>query len=169
VFQGVEVMVEDVGEGLGGFLEAVGIVGALFAGGVLDELLLPLKAEEGGGGDAVGIGEALKGAGGGVAVQQGLKEAVANELVDGGGDIGVIGDSELGQIEQVGLVANATGVVVEGGEANAVVGELELVEHGAVGGRIAVDEGLVEEAAGIGRELGEEGGVGFDFMAGMGV
>ena len=63
------------------------------------------------------------------------------------GDVGRVGQGEL---EHVGLGTAAAAVVVEGGDADVVGGEVELGVEVAIGGRIAVDAGLIETTAEVG-------------------
>jgi len=141
--------------------------------------LLPLEVVELGGetaagevclaGDAVGVGEALNGAGGASFVNGGFEEAVGEDVgeeVVGGG---TVGEGDSGEFEEGGVYADATGVVVEGGETDAAGGEIELVEDGLVGGGLAVNDGLVDSAAEVGVGLVEDGGLGVNgFEVGRG-
>jgi hypothetical protein len=151
----------------GGLAEALGVVLAFLADGLLEDFLLALEVYEGGGGDAVGFGEAVEGVGGRFVVEERVEEAMAHQGVDSGGDVGVFRDGEIGEVEEVGLVTKAAGVTIEGGEADSVVGEVELEVESAIGGGLAIDDRVVEFEAEVRGELGKDGGPGFNVVEGV--
>jgi hypothetical protein len=65
---------------------------------------------------------------------------------------------EIGEPGNAGGVAQAAGVAIKGGEAQAFFGELELLEAVCEGGRSSFDDGAFERVERLGIELAEEGG-----------
>ena len=131
--------------GLG--LPGVGVLGLGASASVFEERGLTLQGETVVGGDSPGVDQAVERAGRDVLVDGGIEDAIGEERREGLGEVGRARLGELGEVEHVGLGAEAAGVVVEGGDADVVGGEVELRVEVAIGGRIAVDDGLIETAA----------------------
>jgi hypothetical protein len=124
------------------------------------------EVEEAADGGAIGVGQTLDVLGRGVIVKQVLQELLGQELGQSGVDIRIRGEVESGQMEHGGLGTEAAGVAVESVETDAEVVEPEMLVDAFVGGWRAIDEGAVELLAEAGRDLVEDGGIGFE---GLGV
>ncbi len=90
---------------------------------------------------------------------EGFEEALGEQMRQKAGKLGLPRERKFGDGQESSVEPQAAGVAVEGGEAEAGVGEAELVIDGAMGGRVSIDDGPVDLPAEVGGEFFEDGGV----------
>jgi hypothetical protein len=99
------------------------------------------------------------GAVGATGMEEEFDESAGEQLLNGFAGVTVILRGEVGDLGKVGAVSKSAGIAVEGGVGDAILGEFELHPDALKGGRDAVDDGEVELASEVGRELVEERGL----------
>jgi len=124
------------------FVRRFGILGGEF--GFAREEFVAANLFKGRDGAAVGICQALDGAGRGGFEGEGFEQALTEDAREQRGDVGLGREEGTGHFVGGGFGADAAGVAIEGVVVDAEAVELELLMHAAIGGRLAVDDGDVD-------------------------
>ncbi len=103
-------------------------------------------------------GETMEGgSGGGFVVEQNGEESATEELREEGGHVGVARFESGGCLVEVDSVAEVMGVAMKGADTYAIGGELEIFVTTGEAGGLAVEDGVVEFHAQVGRKLFQDG------------